>query len=378
MRKVHPTVLLTLAVLFMLSACNLPKATATPQSNEQEAVSTAAAQTVEALGTELASTPTFTPQVTAAVPSATLAPNNQSTATNSPTLAVVSTNTPVTLPSTPTPTGTCDSAKFVGETVKDGSTYAAGATFTKSWSLQNDGKCTWDSTYALVFISGDSLNGVASKPLTTGKVAPGDTIQITVDLTAPNKSGTFHGNWGVRNQAGIIFSKFWVEINVPVTAYNFVDNMCKAEWRSGTGVLPCPGTTADANGYVLKVDNPKLDGGYQDNEAALETGPQSVNNGYISGKYPALNITSGSHFKAVIGCLSGSVNCNVKFSLFYIADGGSQTTWKEWTKTNDGKFISVDEDLTPLAGKSVQFILQVTANGTGSQTNAYWLQPRIQ
>ncbi len=378
MRKVHPTVLLTLAALFILSACNLPKATATPQSNEQDAVRTAAAQTVEALGTELASTPTFTSQASPVKPTAIQPTNAQVTATQEPTLAVVATNTPFTLAPSPTATGICDAAKFVGETIKDGSSYASGATFTKSWTLQNNGTCSWDTNYALVFISGDSMNGVASKPLTTGKVAPGDSIQITVDLTAPNKPGTFHGNWGVRNPAGIIFSKFWVEINVPVTTYSFIDNMCKAQWRSAPGVLPCPGTTADANGFVLKVDNPKLDGGYQDNEPALETAPQSANNGYISGTYPAISITAGSHFKAVIGCLSGSVNCNVKFSLFYIADGGSQTTWKEWTKTNDGKFISIDEDLTPLAGKSVQFIFQVTANGTGSQTNTYWLLPRIQ
>jgi hypothetical protein len=68
----------------------------------------------------------------------------------------------------------------------------------------------------------------------------------------------------------------------------------------------------------------------------------------------------------------------VKFTLAYIADGGAQTNLKEWAKTNDGKFISVDEDLSPLAGKSVQFILQVTANGTGSATTPYWLKPRVQ
>lgn len=378
MRKVCPTVVFSLAALFILSACNFPRATATPQSNEQDAVRTAAAQTVEALGTALASTATFTPQVSPVSPTNAQPTGSHATATQGPTLALIATNTPFTLAPSPTATGNCDSAKFVGETVKDDTNYASGATFTKSWTLQNDGTCTWDTNYALVFISGDAMNGVASEPVSTSKVAPGDTIQINVGLTAPAKAGTFKGNWGIRNPSGIIFSKFWVEIIVPVTSYSFIDNMCKAQWRSAPGVLPCPGTATDTNGFVLKVDNPKLDGGYQDNESALETSPQSANNGYISGTYPAINITAGSHFKTVIGCLFGSVNCNVKFSLFYIADGGSQTTWKEWTKTNDGKFISVDEDLTPLAGKSVQFIFQVTANGAGSQTNTYWLLPRIQ
>jgi Ig-like domain from next to BRCA1 gene len=381
MRRVQKTVILFLVAMLLLSACNLPKSTATPfatQFGEQDIIRTAAAQTVEAMGTELASSSTPAPPTVPPVFTQTPVPNQQDTSTALQTLVSIKTNTPLPPMPSNTPTGLCDKAKFSGETIKDGTTYSPGATFSKAWTFTNDGNCTWDSNYMLVFISGDAMNAVASKPLTTANVATGQTVQISVDLTAPSKTGTFHGDWGLRNGTGVIFSKFWVEIVVPGTTYNFLDNMCKAEWRTAAGVLSCPGATTDLSGYVLKVDNPKLDGGYQDNESAIETAPQPVNNGYITGKFPAFSVTTGSHFKTVIGCLSGSTNCSVKFTLAYIADGGAQTNLKEWAKTNDGKFISVDEDLSPLAGKSVQFILQVTANGTGSATTPYWLKPRVQ
>ncbi len=381
MRKVQGTIILVFTALLLLTSCNLPKSTETPftpQPGEQDAIRTAAALTVQAMGTDLASSPTPALPTVQPVSTNTLIVTIKNTPTPAPTLGFIVTNTALpALPST-TPTGICDKAKFSAETIKDGTNYPPGTTFTKAWTFTNDGACAWDSNYTLVFISGDAMNGIASKPITSTTVAPGQTLQISVDLTAPAKIGAFRGDWGIRNGAGIIFIKFWVEIAVPGTTYKFIDNMCKAEWRSGAGVLSCPGTTSDANGFVLKVDNPKIDGGYQDNESALETAPQPVNNGTIYGKFPAISVVAGSHFKTVIGCLSGSTNCNVKFTLAYIADGGAQTTLKEWTKTNDNKFISVDEDLTPLAGKSIQFILQVTANGTGVATNSYWLLPRIQ
>ncbi len=376
MSKVQRAAIIILIALLALSACNFPRsatAISTPVANEQDAVRTAAALTVEAMGTELASSPTPAPPTL--TPAAT-----QTAQPNAPTLTPVAfqTNTPLPLLPTSTATGICDRAKFTDETVKDGSTFAPGTAFTKTWTFSNDGTCTWDSSYSLVFLGGDAMNGVASKPLTTGTIGPGQTLQVSVDLTAPSNTGTFRGNWGLRNGAGIIFSKFWVEIVVPSTTYSFIDNMCKAEWRSGSGVLSCPGNTTDTSGFVVKVNNPVLDGGYQDNEPALETAPQAVNNGTISGKYPAISVTTGSHFKTVIGCLSGSTNCSVTFTLAYIANGGSQTTFKTWTKTNDGKFIKVDEDLSSLAGQSTQFILMVTANGTGVGTKSYWLLPRIQ
>ncbi|NIS81302.1 MAG: hypothetical protein GTO14_14115, partial [Anaerolineales bacterium] len=110
-------------------------------------------------------------------------------------------------------------------TIPDGEELAPGENFTKTWRLQNNGSCTWTSSYSLVFDQGDSMDGPPSKQLTAGTVGPGDTLDISVDLTAPASPGTFKGFWKLRNGSGVIFgigaagtTAFWVEIEVvPVT-----------------------------------------------------------------------------------------------------------------------------------------------------------------
>ena len=49
----------------------------------------------------------------------------------------------------------CDQAAFIRDvTVPDGSPFAPGETFTKTWRLQNTGTCTWTtSNYTLVYVA---------------------------------------------------------------------------------------------------------------------------------------------------------------------------------------------------------------------------------
>jgi len=52
----------------------------------------------------------------------------------------------------------CDAAKFVSDlTVPDGTNFASGAAFTKTWRLQNVGTCTWGTSYRLVFSGGEQM-----------------------------------------------------------------------------------------------------------------------------------------------------------------------------------------------------------------------------
>ena len=48
-----------------------------------------------------------------------------------------------------------------------------------------------------------------------------------------------------------------------------------------------------------------------------------------------------------------------------------------WEDTCDGTLKDIDVDLTSLAGKSVQFVLAVLANGSSSQDTAIWVSPRV-
>lgn len=380
--------LIGMILMLGLASCNLPRPTPTSTVGPED-VQVYAQQTIQALGTQLAlATPTSiildTP-VSEAVPTNTPV---DSTATPQATPQPVATGTPVASPTPQTPTATplpCDKAHFISDiTIPDGTTMLPGATFVKTWELENVGSCTWTSSYAVVFANdGNSMGGPASKELTSGTVATGQKVQVSVELKAPTTPGTYRGYWILRNPSGLTFGTgpedrpFYVDIKVAGSDYNFIDNYCKAEWRSGAGVLACPGSTGDAKGFVVRLDAPKLETGQTEDEAALWTSPQQVDNGEIRATFPAIDIANGARFRAIIGCLDGAPSCDVRFLLNYKVEGGSEATIAEWAEKSDNSWNKLNVDLSSLAGKKVQFILIVRANGTPNQDNAFWLQPRI-
>ena len=135
------------------------------------------------------------------------------------------TATPTQQPTTtplPAPTeepGVCDLAGFVMDiSIPDGAEMAPNEPFIKTWRLRNDGTCTWTTQYELIFDSGDAMGGPASQKLTSA-VVPGGTVDISVNLAAPNAPGNFAGHWKLRNAGGIVFAlsggvPFYVEVNV--------------------------------------------------------------------------------------------------------------------------------------------------------------------
>lgn len=127
-------------------------------------------------------------------------------------------------PSGPTPTPCIDRATFVDDvTIPDGTYLDPGVSFVKTWRLRNAGTCTWDSAYALVLVDGERLGGPLAKPL-PGPVAPGETVDLSLTLTAPLDLGTHRGNWQLRNAVGVLFGtgdqadqSVWVEIIIGPT-----------------------------------------------------------------------------------------------------------------------------------------------------------------
>jgi len=129
-----------------------------------------------------------------------------------------------TTPGTPAPTNAPDctnSASFVADvTIPDNSTVGAGTAFTKTWRVSNTGTCIWGPEYSLTHYSDERMNAPASVPL--GVTFPGETLDITVDLTAPNAVGTHRGNFVIKNPGGLIMkvdndSRLWLIINVTNT-----------------------------------------------------------------------------------------------------------------------------------------------------------------
>ncbi|NWG05836.1 MAG: hypothetical protein HXY35_04010 [Chloroflexi bacterium] len=284
---------------------------------------------------------------------------------------------------------TCDWAQFVADvTVPDGTNFSAGATFAKTWRLKNIGSCTWTTGYSLVFSSGEKMGGPDSVPLPSS-VAPGQTVDVTVNLTAPSTPGSYRGFWQLKNAAGALFGigttaakPFWVSINVLrpfVTAYDFTADICSATWHYDGGPIPCPYNEAKKQyGYVLKFDNPTLEDGTSAGRPGLLTVPQDKYGGVIRGVYPDMDIFPGDHFQATIGCEGGAVGCYVTYRLEYMtANRQVYTIWK-FNEKYDGRYVNIDVDLSSIAWrKKISLVLMISANGSATGDRALWVQPRL-
>lgn len=395
-----PRMLLIVVVLIAaMLACNMPgqditnNGTLTPTGSLD--ILTAAAQTAEAgTGTPLAQLNTLVPSATViGAPTATLAP---------PTVT--------TIPPTETPIP-CDAAGFIQDvTIPDGAKVSAGQPFTKTWRLRNNGTCTWNTSYAMVFVSGNPLSAPAVVSL-PGNVPPNATVDLSINMQAPTATGKYMSNWKLRNSTGTVFGvvgdqPFFVQIEVinptvtlsatptitatVVTAtptattpapagliYDFTTNMCKAEWLSAAGALPCPGLNGDLKGFVLRLANPTLETGAVETNPVLLTFPQAVQDGAITGRYPGIMIQNGYHFQAVVGCLNGAAKCSVKYQVNYSVNGSAPVNLGEWVHAYNNSVQGIDIDLSPQAGQSIQIILVVLANRSPEQAQAVWVYPRI-
>ncbi|MBK8783377.1 MAG: hypothetical protein IPO22_16590 [Anaerolineales bacterium] len=326
------------------------------------------------------------------------------------------TGTPPTVTATSSVTSTpnaCDRAQFVSDvTVPDGTSLAPGIGFTKTWRLKNIGTCTW-TNYSLMFDSGEKMGGPDTALIPT-TVAPGQTVDITVQLTSPTTAGTYRGYWKLKSNTGVPFGigsagtkSFWVEIKVsgtgivpgtvtktatagtpatpstpatPIagTSYDFVANVCAAKWYSGAGELPCPGTNGDAKGFVLITNPSKLENGTNDSRPGIVTFPQNVNNGYIQGIYPAYKVKAGDKFRTIVNCENGATTCYVVFRLDYSVAGSSsiQTFWA-FVEKYEGGIYTADVDLSSLVGQDVKFVLSVLSTGSPAGDRALWVAPII-
>ncbi len=372
MHKYPAKLFIPILALTVILACG-PFAASTPQpAATLDALYTSAAQTLGAMSTQGASTLTAQPLATG-----TLSVPVSETPSGFPTYTTV--------PPLQTIVSRCDAASFISDvTYPDGSTVALGSTFTKIWRVQNTGTCSWNTSYALVFVSGDRLGApnVVSLP---GNVGPGQTIDIPVNFTAPEKTGNYIGYWKLRNASGVLFgtgsgdANIYVDIKVAgylVGAYDFLANFCDASWRNGSKDLPCPGTEGDNQGFVLSLDSPKLENGKSLGNALL-TYPEKGTNGVIVGKYPGITIQTGDRFQANIACKYKADDCDMIFRLQYQIGNGSVKTLGQWREVYEGGSYPINIDLSFLDGQKVKFILSVLANGTSRDDFALWVLPRI-
>jgi hypothetical protein len=203
-KSIKYILLVTLVIISLLitacSAENTAEATLQALGSTQTAV-------VETVAAQSAST--FTP----VAPIATQTP-----LLFSPTLTPLA---PVVLPTrTFKPTASeCGQASLISETIPDGTIYPPGQQFTKTWEIKNTSNCSWDTSYKIIFWDGDILGGAYVYNLPQA-VDPGQTVPISLLLTAPTGEATYTSKWMLQTPDGGEFgvgqynAPFYAEIAV--------------------------------------------------------------------------------------------------------------------------------------------------------------------
>lgn len=186
------TIIAAFFTIFLISAC-APATPAVPTPDVNVA-RTSAAYTVVAEFTLTAAA--FTP--TSAPPTETPIPEEPSA---TPTVFVVVTN----------PQGTelsiCDKYQWgadVDVNIPDDTQMTPGQAFTKTWRIKNIGSCTWGSGYKLVY-AGYTVNLNGKGDAIPAPIQPGQTVDVTVQFTAPNEKGEFVSAWTLQNDKGYTF-----------------------------------------------------------------------------------------------------------------------------------------------------------------------------
>ena len=202
----------------ILTSCNF-NASLPAGDGDQVATSVAATMIAKSIeetvnASNNVSVVTVTPLPTE-IPSVAPTETQPATATTIPTATILpATNTLVPTATTSTP---CNLAGFIADvTVPDGTEFAGGDTFTKTWRLKNLGTCAWTTSYKMVFSHGDQMDGAGevALPIT---VPPGQTIDLSINLKAPDAAGTYRGDYKLMDSSGNLFTfsngaTFYVEI----------------------------------------------------------------------------------------------------------------------------------------------------------------------
>ncbi|HTX78960.1 MAG TPA: NBR1-Ig-like domain-containing protein [Longilinea sp.] len=403
MKKTYLPALVFIIALIAL-ACNFPSSAAPTQ--DLNVVDTAVAQTLVAQTGQPSAqdTETVTP-----VPANTEAPTPLSTATN--------------VPIPPTATSICDLSQFVSETVPDGSTFAPGSTFTKTWRVKNVGACTWTSSYAIVFDSGDHLGAPDAIPF-PGNVAPGQEVDLSINMQAPSAPGNYESYWKFRNASGIIFvtTPYSAKINVvaptsttaPVTGITLIhpiitllplllpntqqvyNQVSVNAGAVGSASVDCPsGTLAVGGGFALGSDM-IISGSYPSGngwktEALNNSSSSQLLNAYViclsntsgsvSSKNASALISAGNTGNAAITCPSGSIatgggfRLNASYLQVYNSSKGGNG-WQAYARNSSGINSNLTAYVTCLSGISgastAQILSQtsISGNSTGSATAA--------
>jgi hypothetical protein len=229
-------------------------------------------------------------------------------------------------------------------------------------------------------------------------VAPGQEIDLSLILRAPDQAGTYQGFWVLQAPSGERFGvgpadqPIWVKIRsvvtpgaptatpgttpLPGSAFDFAANACSAQWSGPAGLLSCSGPEGGAGGSINMLAQPRLEDGSLSSLPALRVLAGSAD-APIVGLYPAYYVLPGDHFQTSVSCEQGAASCSVLFELAYLDETGAEHLLWSFGEFQDGRYYSLDLDLSSLAGQRLDFILRVSPLGSSLDDRALWVGPRI-
>jgi uncharacterized protein YkwD len=142
-------------------------------------------------------------------------------------------------------TGAChDSAVMIEDvTVPDNAPMTKGQKFTKTWRFMNNGKCNW-SGYTIAFVAGDRMASPDTAPVPATEA--GQTVDVSVELTAPSVDGSYTGFYELRKANGEtlaigIEKTFWVKILIGNAAPAPVSTLPFTPSSGGTPIVKVTG-----------------------------------------------------------------------------------------------------------------------------------------
>ena len=294
-------------------------------------------------------------------------------------------------PASPTPEPSpCNQVELLGHpSTEPGAQFIPGADFVKTWRLKNSGACTWDSSYALMFLDGDPLGAESAIPLAR-EVLPDETLDVSLQMQAPAAPGIYQASWVLRSSSGSVFGTGAPPVEpLPVRivvedpswrnnySYDFAAKVCLADWFSSAGPLECPSPPESPRGAVEYVESSPLETRLE-NMPGILTRPNEALDGRIWGEYPTYRVQDGDRLRTEIGCLNGSQGCNVIFELGYRNASGALVALGSWEESYDGQTTRIDRSLSDLSSSNVRFFFSLTNQGRPGSANGLWFQPRIE
>jgi uncharacterized protein YkwD len=235
-----------LSLLALVSACGRGT-TPTAQPTDLPTLTNPAPSATPTLTALPSPSPTASPEPTETeIPTATLPPAIPS----SPTPAIVETQpspspTQAAQVENPTPaiSDCINKAAFYADlTIPDDTVVEQQEKFTKTWRVSNEGTCIWEN-YQLVYAGGEAMNANPANPVPLAR--PDEVVDISVDMQAPTRGGSYTSYWQFAAPNGVNFGVgagadglLWVRVTVD---FGSDQSTTAPASSSGCSLKPDPG-----------------------------------------------------------------------------------------------------------------------------------------